>query len=94
MALEDGVERVARANRQPSVLLCDRGVMDGAAYISEDGWKELLKVSRSKTGIMLSAVLTRGCCLGGLSFHGRWLADPSPLLMVVHPRLSVPTMAL
>lgn len=35
MHLEDGVERIARSLGKPAVLLCDRGTLDGAAYISK-----------------------------------------------------------
>jgi predicted ATPase len=40
--LEDGFERVLRARGEPAVLLCDRGLMDGAAYMSSEDWNELL----------------------------------------------------
>ena len=34
IGLEDGFERVLRARGRPGVLLCDRGLMDGSAYMS------------------------------------------------------------
>jgi hypothetical protein len=36
--LEDGLERVARASGRPAILLCDRGLMDGAAYMVGALW--------------------------------------------------------
>ena len=42
MALEDSFERVLRARGKPSVLLCDRGLMDGSAYMHPDEWDKLL----------------------------------------------------
>ena len=34
IGLEDGFERVLRARGRPGILLCDRGLMDGSAYMS------------------------------------------------------------
>jgi len=42
-SLEDGFEKILRARGKPGVLLCDRGLMDGAAYMSTEEWDELLK---------------------------------------------------
>ncbi len=42
IGLEDGFERVLRARGKPSVLLCDRGLMDGSAYMSTESWSRLL----------------------------------------------------
>ena len=42
MALEDSFERVLRAKGKPGVLLCDRGLCDGAAYVSNDDWDRFL----------------------------------------------------
>ncbi len=42
IGLEDGFERVLRARGRPSVLLCDRGLMDGSAYMSTESWSRLL----------------------------------------------------
>ena len=41
--LEDGVEKIARSLRKPAVILCDRGSLDGAAYVSKEMWERLLK---------------------------------------------------
>ena len=43
IGLEDGFERLLRARGKPGVLLCDRGLMDGAAYMTEDEWEALIK---------------------------------------------------
>uniref|UniRef100_A0A7R9U9S5 NadR/Ttd14 AAA domain-containing protein n=1 Tax=Pinguiococcus pyrenoidosus TaxID=172671 RepID=A0A7R9U9S5_9STRA len=45
MNLEDAFERIARAGKQKAVLICDRGAMDGKAYMDKESWDELL-VSR------------------------------------------------
>jgi len=40
--LEDTMHDMAAASGAKSVLLCDRGVMDGKAYISQQGWALVL----------------------------------------------------
>ena len=42
MGLEDGVERILRARGRPAVMMCDRGTMDGSAYMDKDKWETLL----------------------------------------------------
>jgi predicted ATPase len=42
MALEDSFERVLRAKGKPGVLLCDRGLCDGSAYMTSDEWEKFL----------------------------------------------------
>ena len=42
LCLEASLERVLKAHGKPAVLLCDRGPVDGAAYITEDEWNDLL----------------------------------------------------
>mmetsp|Transcript_28248 Transcript_28248/g.36506 ORF Transcript_28248/g.36506 Transcript_28248/m.36506 type:complete len:539 (+) Transcript_28248:79-1695(+) len=43
MSLEENFERMARATNRPSVLICDRGLMDGAAYIPAFWWNRILE---------------------------------------------------
>jgi len=43
IGIEDSFERVLRARGKPGVLLCDRGLMDGSAYMSQEAWDRLLK---------------------------------------------------
>ncbi|CAM9595952.1 unnamed protein product [Ectocarpus sp. 13 AM-2016] len=43
MNLEDGFERFARACGEPSILLCDRGLMDGSVYMPPEEWDSLVK---------------------------------------------------
>lgn len=50
--LEDGMERIARSLGRPSVILCDRGTLDGAAYVSKELWEELVK----KKGLELLSI--------------------------------------
>lgn len=42
LALEDSFSRFARASEEASVLLLDRGIPDGFAYLPESTWGELL----------------------------------------------------
>lgn len=42
MTLEDKLVNYARSTNQNCVILCDRGIMDGSAYIEPEGWKEIL----------------------------------------------------
>mmetsp|Transcript_18967 Transcript_18967/g.28629 ORF Transcript_18967/g.28629 Transcript_18967/m.28629 type:complete len:545 (-) Transcript_18967:95-1729(-) len=42
ITLEDCFVRVAASLKKRSVLLCDRGAMDGAAYMSKELWHQLL----------------------------------------------------
>ncbi|KAL7555218.1 hypothetical protein ACHAWF_018963 [Thalassiosira exigua] len=43
IGLEDGFERVLRARGKPAVLLCDRGLMDGSAYMSAENWDRMMR---------------------------------------------------
>ena len=42
MTLEDSMVNYAKSTRQNSIVLCDRGVMDGSAYMDEAGFNKLL----------------------------------------------------
>ncbi len=42
ISLEDSTENYARATGEDSVILCDRGTMDGSAYMSEENFETLL----------------------------------------------------
>lgn len=42
MSLEDSLSNVLKARGKPAVLLCDRGPMDGKAYLSDDKWSKIL----------------------------------------------------
>ena len=43
LTLEDGFARIAAETRAPAVLLCDRGAMDGSAYMRRELWRDLLR---------------------------------------------------
>ena len=43
MAMEDNFVDLALNEELPSVVLCDRGLMDGQAYISEEIWQTVLE---------------------------------------------------
>ena len=40
--VEDRMARYAESTGQPAVLLCDRGVLDGAAYVDKSTWQRVL----------------------------------------------------
>ncbi len=42
MALEDLFSEMARNEAKPTVILCDRGLMDGSAYVTEELWSAVL----------------------------------------------------
>lgn len=42
-SMEDGMEIILRATGKPSVLLCDRGIMDGLAYMEQARFEGILK---------------------------------------------------
>lgn len=42
LTLENTLENYAKATQQKSVILCDRGIMDGSAYVSKEEWNKLL----------------------------------------------------
>jgi CYTH domain-containing protein/predicted ATPase len=42
MALEDTFSALARSTGRPSIVLCDRGAMDSAAYLPPEAWTALL----------------------------------------------------
>lgn len=43
LSMVDNLVRVLKARGKPAVLLCDRGPMDGVAYVTEADWKALLQ---------------------------------------------------
>jgi len=43
-SMEDGLEHVLRARGKPAVLLCDRGMMDGSAYLPPERFDCLLSM--------------------------------------------------
>ncbi|CDW87597.1 UNKNOWN [Stylonychia lemnae] len=42
MSLEDNFIQIAMNSDQPTIILCDRGVMDGSAYTEENVWQAIL----------------------------------------------------
>lgn len=42
MSLEDIFIEIALNQDQPTIIICDRGVMDGSAYTSENIWQAIL----------------------------------------------------
>lgn len=41
MSLEDSFYSLAQDTGKPCVILCDRGAMDGSAYVTPEQWEEL-----------------------------------------------------
>ena len=56
MSLEDSFQNVLKSTGKPSVLLCDRGLMDGSAYCSPSEWEDILR----KKGIPSSCHIREG----------------------------------
>jgi len=42
LAMEDTLSEIANASGRPALMICDRGAMDTAAYISEEVWQRVL----------------------------------------------------
>ena len=42
MWLEDIFVEIAQSSEMPTIVLCDRGVMDGSAYTDENVWQAIL----------------------------------------------------
>lgn len=55
IALEDAFSRVAGVTNGCAVLLCDRGAMDGRAYMSPSLWTELLSETKFLEGELRDA---------------------------------------
>ena len=64
MALEDSFTSLAKDSGRPCVILCDRGVMDGSAYVTLDQWEEL------KLAHELDTVTLRDTCVLICILHG------------------------
>jgi hypothetical protein len=45
LQLEDSIAMVARATRTRAILLCDRGLLDGKAYVNLSEWLEVLRLT-------------------------------------------------
>lgn len=43
ISMEDNFERLAREGEQPSIILCDRGLMDGSVYMPKEEWDCLVR---------------------------------------------------
>lgn len=42
MSLEDNFAEMAKLSGVPAVIFCDRGLMDGSAYVSEEMWQAVM----------------------------------------------------
>lgn len=43
MSLENSFENYARSTQKDCVIICDRGIMDGSAYVEKEEWNGILK---------------------------------------------------
>jgi len=43
LSLEESLEKILKARGKPGILLCDRGPMDGSAYLTEEKWNKILE---------------------------------------------------
>lgn len=48
MTLENIAEEVASKNNHPTIILCDRGILDDKAYVTKKEWQKLLKEFSTK----------------------------------------------
>lgn len=48
MALENNFESLAQVSNEPAVILCDRGLMDGSAYVDTSTWEEIMRLEGVK----------------------------------------------
>ena len=46
LALEDSFCAIAKTTGRPSVVFCDRGAMDGSAYVSTETWSAILSANQ------------------------------------------------
>ena len=51
LSLEESLERILKARGKPAVLLCDRGPMDGSAYLSEEKWNKNHRILQTFTAV-------------------------------------------
>lgn len=49
MQLEDSFENFAALSSEPTILLIDRGLMDGSAYVPAEQWNGLMQDMELKT---------------------------------------------
>ena len=42
---EETFHNIAKSKGSPSVIICDRGGMDSAAYVSKEEWEHILEVN-------------------------------------------------
>ena len=74
MQLEDSFSQIAASTGKPCVVFCDRGVLDGAAYLpgTRDGtpWHSILRANRWTTQGMMNRYWGRA---------GEWLKSSLPL---------------
>lgn len=43
---------IAKINKKKSIILCDRGLMDGSAYVDHKDWEDLLKANNINEVLM------------------------------------------
>lgn len=55
LSLEESFFKIAKAANAPAVLLCDRGAMDGKAYMTSTLWKQLLTTTGFREGELRDA---------------------------------------
>ncbi|KAJ1618270.1 AAA domain-containing protein [Pavlovales sp. CCMP2436] len=72
LQLEDSIAAVARANGTKAVLLCDRGLMDGKAYMSDAEWQRVLdnnKLAEEECNMRYDCVIHLVTAAEGASEH-------------------------
>jgi len=72
MEQEEAAMQMARLHGKPAVVLCDRGVLDGKLFCSDDQWSEILegmKLTEDQLFRRYDVVLHMTTCARGLQEH-------------------------
>lgn len=72
--LEQAFSSFAQATDAPMVLLLDRGIMDGAAYLTDEGWQDVIVplglTPKDVFGRYDAVIHLVTCAIGAESFYG------------------------
>jgi hypothetical protein len=54
--MTDAAENYIKGHNKKSVVICDRGLMDGKAYCSQENWQKIME----KVNVMLMVFVDQG----------------------------------
>lgn len=80
LALEEGILSIAQLSDRPSVILCDRGALDGKGYTSPEVWPEIISEYGSEIALRderYDAVIHMVTAADGASEHYSLLNNPA-----------------